>query len=63
LEEIRERTSRIAEMNAAFSGNKKLVDALEKRFQEIQNNKGMVAVLENTKPDSDWKERLSRFKR
>lgn len=63
LEEIRERTSRIAEMNAAFSGNKKLIDALEKRFQEIMNNRGVVAVLENTKPEPDWKERLLRFKR
>jgi len=50
-------------MNAAFSGNKKLIDALEKRFQEIMNNHGVVAVLENTKPEPDWKERLLRFKR
>jgi len=50
-------------MNAAFSGNKEHVKDLEKKFQKIFGNKILGNALENVKPDSDWKSRLSRFKR
>lgn len=63
LEEVRERISRIADMNAAFSGNKKHVDTLEKQFQEIFGNKNMLKPLEQATPDPDWQSRLNRFKR
>jgi heme oxygenase len=61
LEEIRERMSLIADMNAAFHGNKKHIQNLEKSFQNILGNNKLEQAL-NT-PDSDWKSRLSRFKR
>ena len=63
LEEIRERNSRIADMNAAFHGNKEHISKLEKTFQEIQGNVLAQQSLENVKPDPDWQSRLNRFKR
>lgn len=50
-------------MNAAFSGSDDYIKKLEKTYQKIQGNKQILKSLENTKPESDWKERLGRFKR
>lgn len=50
-------------MNAAFQGNKKHIEQLEKRFQMIVGNNTLEAALQNSKPDPDWQSRLNRFKR
>lgn len=63
LEEIKERMSLIADMNAAFHGNKKHINSLEKTFQTINGNFVLEQTLQNVKPDPDWQTRLNRFKR
>ena len=48
-------------MNAAFNANKKHMQELEKTFHKVA---GQDLILQSKDvPDSDWKERLSRFKR
>lgn len=48
----------ISDINAAFSGNDKLIKALQKDMKELI---GPQIVTE--RKDTDWKERLLRFKR
>ena len=62
MEEVRERISLITDMNAAFQGNKKHIEKLEKKFQEISGNNLLLESLV-AKPETGWKERLNRFKR
>lgn len=50
-------------MNAAFSGNTEHRNKLEKTYQKIQGNQLMYKSLNNTKPESDWKARLLKYKR
>ena len=63
MEEIRERLSLITDMNAAFHGNNKHINRLEKTFQMILGNNALEESLKNVKPDPDWQKRLNRFKR
>jgi heme oxygenase len=63
LEEIKERMALISDMNAAFHGNTKHVNNLEKTHQSIIGNIVLEEALTNAKPDPDWQTKLNRFKR
>lgn len=59
IEEISERLQLISDIGAAFSGNKEHFDKLKKLYDNLSGS-GLIIIK---KPDSNWEERMGRFKR
>jgi hypothetical protein len=58
MDEITRRLTVISDINAAFSGNKKYMQKLEKIFYELSGQKDVT-----WEADKNWKKRLLRFRR
>lgn len=59
IEDVRRRQTLIADMNAAFSGNKEYMATLEKLYQECVGS--VLAV--KWEADKGWQDKLKKYQR